>query len=366
MTLGFKNLTFSSKFFLGAFVFFLCFLYFQKGCFFPSSVKTEASSLLSIKGKTMGTTYTVLCFSSFSKQKLTHRIKNKLDELNHVFSTYKKNSEVSLFNAHLSTKPFHVSPALFDLVQMSLDLSKQTRGAFDITLAPLIDHFGFGHKKKKLSQNDFKIASSLVDPLGYTNLILQKKNRMFIKKIKNLSINLSAIAKGYGVDQVCKELTLMGINNYFVEIGGEIKVRGKKKDHLWSVGIQSPKKEDKRPLQVVFLKDEAIATSGDYQNYFILDDKKYSHLIDPKTKKPVESLLSSVSVIAQTCALADGLATAFFVMGEKQAYRWAVRHHIKAFFVYRNNKKSFVYQVTPLMKQVLQRNPKAMEPKKTK
>ena len=152
----------------------------------------------------------------------------------------------------------------------------------------------------------------------------------------------------------------MGISNYFVEIGGEIKVRGKKKDRLWTVGIQSPKKENQNPLQVVFLKDEAIATSGDYQNFFILDDKKYSHLIDPKTKKPAESLLSSVSVIDSSCALADALATALFVMGEKKAYRWAVEHHLKAFFVYRSvqKKESFVYQATPLMKQVLQRNPK--------
>ena len=123
----------------------------------------------------MGTTYSVLCFSSLGKRKLNHRIKNKLDDLDLVFSTYKKDSEVSLFNAHLSTKPFHVSLHLFDLVQTSLQLSEQTRGAFDITIAPLVEHFGFGRKEKKLSESDFKVEADLIDAVGYTNLILQKK-----------------------------------------------------------------------------------------------------------------------------------------------------------------------------------------------
>lgn len=293
--------------------FFVIFLFI--GC----GTKTES---VSITGFTMGTTYSIKIIndsaSNLDSQIIKYKIDSVLIDVNQQMSTYIDDSEISLFNIRLDNDWQNISNEFYYVLKKSLLVSKITNGAFDITVGPLMDLWGFGNS----NQNDWEppsddnVSKNLLS-IGFKNIEIDSNS---IRKLNsNTIIDLNAIAKGFGVDVVFELLNGLGFKHILVEIGGEIRCSGKNQNgENWRVGIDKPI-FDILPgtdlQELISLNNCALATSGDYRNYFYYNDLLYSHTINPITGYPVENGIASASVIASNCMLADALATALMVMG---------------------------------------------------
>jgi len=236
-------------------------------------------------------------------------------------STYRKYSEISRFNAlKIPRQRFKVSRDFAKVIMESKKIYRLTGGAWDGSIYPLMNLWGFGisERKNRLPKKE-KIASLLRD-VGFDNIDLVD-GRYLLKKKAAISIDLASIAKGYAVDKVAEFIKKEDIKNFLVEIGGEVYASGVRKDgKQWRIGINRPRKESPYDeiYKIVRLKDKAFATSGDYRKFFEVKGKRYSHILNPKTGYPVANGVVSVSIVAGTCAFADGLATAVMVMGRKK------------------------------------------------
>jgi FAD:protein FMN transferase len=276
-----------------------------------------------ISGQTMGTTYHIKVVTAHSKKTsdLKKKIDKQLEDINKSMSTYRKDSEISRFNAlKIAGQKFKVSRNFAQVIIESKKLYKLTGGAWDGSIYPLVKLWGFGmsERKNRLPTKE-KIASLLRD-VGFDNIDLVD-GRYLLKKKASISIDLASIAKGYAVDKVAELIKKEDIKNFLVEIGGEVYASGVKKDGLcWRIGVNRPRKGAfyDEIYKIVTLKDKAFATSGDYRNFFEVKGKRYSHILNPRTGYPVANGVVSVSIIAGTCAFADGLATAVMVMGREK------------------------------------------------
>ena len=293
-----------------------------------------------IGGLTMGTTYAIQIAGSprLSKRRAA-RIKTDLDNLfariNREMSIYDKNSEISRFNRSRKTDWFAVSGSTAGLINEALTISKMTEGAFDVTVGPLVNLWGFGPKKGDPGVPGQEKIAELRSHCGYQKLSVRLAPPAIRKTIGKVSCDLSAIAKGYGVDRVAAYLDSLQIDDYLVEIGGEIKARGTNTaNQSWQVGIAAPDSTF-GVGKIVSLNDAAMATSGDYRNYFEVDGVRYSHIIDPRTGRPVTGDLVSVTVIHDQCAYADAMATALYVLGPDAGYDVAVREDVAALMIIR-------------------------------
>jgi FAD:protein FMN transferase len=307
-----------------SFLFVICIFLFS--CSKPPEV-------LSLSGQTMGTSYHITLVNNERKTLLSTRrtalqkdIDDKLIYINQLMSTYIKDSEISRFNLSPHNAWFSLSPEMVSVIDYSLYLSKVSEGKFDITVSPLIELWGFGAAGEMEFPSDDAIASAK-SQVGWESLILDKDN-LRIKKTKPLSIDLSSIAKGYGVDVIAQLIEESGVQNYLVEIGGEIRVKGKNPDNNhWRVGVETPSFFQTSAKKVIQLSDESIATSGDYRNFFEKDGVRYSHTIDPVTGKPVIHNIASLTVIDSSAMnssmKSDGLATVFMALGEERALELA-------------------------------------------
>ena len=223
----------------------------------------------------------------------------------------------------------------------SMEISQETDGAFDITVAPLANAWGFGFKKGAFP--DSTMIDSLLDITGYNKVSLSVEGKV-VKQDPRIMLSCSAVAKGYAVDVIAQLLEKKGIHNFMVDIGGEVVVRGENpKNSLWRIGINKPVDDSlaiNQELQTVLqVTNVGIATSGNYRNYYYKDGKKYAHTIDPRTGYPVQHNILSATVIAKDCMSADAYATAFMVMGLEKAERFANAHpDIEACFIYSNDK----------------------------
>jgi FAD:protein FMN transferase len=297
-------------------------LVFNAGCS-KSSLEVPP---IHLEGATMGTTYTIRYVAEHdtpSPNDIHRLIDEELDRVSQQMSTYIPDSEICTFNRSESTDWFVVSSETAQVVELAHQISVASSGAFDVTVAPLVDLWGFGP-----SQDNNRIPADLdieatKATVGYGSLDVRLDPPGLRKRQSKLSIDLSAIAKGHGVDRVGSVLSRQRIKHYFVEIGGEIAARGVRPDgEPWQVGIEAP--IEGRAIQtVVGLSDAAIATSGDYRNYFEHDGQRYSHTINPTTGRPVTHALASASVIAENCALADAIATCMMVLGPEEGYKLA-------------------------------------------
>lgn len=286
-----------------------------------------------LNGKTMGTTWSVqyLHQTPVATQK---SIEQRLFAINQVMSTYIKDSELSLLNQK-TTKHWHaISAELFNIITLSEKISKLTQGAFDITVGRAVNHYGFGAQTdKKPDKND----------IGYQYLKLKPGH---IWKEKPVYIDLSAIAKGYGVDEVAKQLDQLGIINYLVEIGGEIKAKGKNsKDKLWQIGIETPDSQKRNVLKIISLDNKAVASSGSYRNFKQESDKIISHTINPKTAKPIQSKVIASTVLHNSCAMADALATAFMVLDTNTSIEISNQHKLATMLVTGEVKQAIINQI---------------------
>ncbi len=310
--------------------------------------------IYALAGETMGTTYHIKIILPSEKslpEGLATNIHSILTTIDKMMTTYKDDSELMQFNNYQGDLPFPVSEEMREVFEIAMDVSEQTNGAFDITVYPLVELWGFAGKEVSGPPPDGEIKKTL-QHIGYRKIKIT--NDGIIKEDKGTKCDLSAVAKGYAVDKVCDLLNGQGINSYMVEVGGEVKTKGEKLPGvLWTVGIEYPEPITRKVFRSVKVKDIAMATSGNYRNYFVWDGKKFSHEIDPSTGYPVLHTLTSVSVLHDSCAYADAYATAFMVMGLEKAYQFAEEHNIPAFFIYPTSELSYSYKYTSAWKRLV-------------
>ncbi len=288
-----------------------------------------------IRGATMGTTYSVTIPSQsggVDAQGLSTGISHVLETVNAQMSTYRADSELSRFNSAASASPFPVSVDTRRVVQSALDVGRMTDGAFDPTIGPLVDVWGFGPsgaRPKAPSQGEIEDAFRHV---GYRGVGTLDMPIALVKETPSVRIDLSGIAKGFGVDAVARLLDNAGVDYYLVEIGGEVRARGySPRGGAWRIGIERP--DDAVSRRVISLDGNGLATSGNYRIFFESNGIRYPHIIDPRSGRPVSHGLASVTVIAKTAMQADALSTALMVMGPKDGFDLARENAIAAFFI---------------------------------
>jgi len=288
-----------------------------------------------LQGKTMGTTYHVKIVSTEQqvKEKNVHAdIDALLKQVNQEMSTYIPDSELSRFNKSTSTEPVAISEGLRRVIAESIRLGKFSGGKLDVTVGPLVNLWGFGPDLRPDKIPSSEILAATRKRIGLEKLSLN--GNMLRKATPDLYVDLSTTAKGYGVDKVAELIEAKGFTNYLVEIGGEMRLKGfKHTGELWAVAVEKPVSKERSVQQIIIPKDNAIATSGDYRNYFEIDGQRFSHIIDPQTGKPINHKLVSVTVIAPSSMTADGLSTTLMVMGEAKGLAFANKHDIAALFI---------------------------------
>ena len=282
------------------------------------------------RGMVFGTTYTITyqCDSN-----LHASIKAELQKVDDALSPFNKHSIITAINEN---RPAEVNQMFADVFMLSQKISADTDGAFDITVAPLVNAWGFGFKNgTSPTKRDIDSLRTLI---GYNKVRLDGKR--IVKQDKRTMLDCSSIAKGYGSDVVARLLKSRGVANYMVEIGGEIVTKGVSSKRLpWKIGVTKPIDDSLSTSQelqsVINVTDKAMATSGNYRNFYYKGGKKYAHTIDPRTGYPVQHSILSSTVIADDCATADAYATAFMVMGFDKAKALLKRHpELMAYFIY--------------------------------
>lgn len=295
----------------------------------------EPAQVERLSGRTMGTSYSIVWPSqstSAKPAKIQPLIQQRLLELNRQMSTYDTASEISQFNQAASPYQQAISPAFAEVMALAIELHKLSDGFFDVSVGPLVNLWGFGPNTGSKAPNKQQLDAAL-HRVGLSEVTLNSRE---LKKHAQRYIDLSAIAKGYAVDELALILDQYDIKAYLVEVGGEIRTKGQKaQGKPWKVAIESPDISQRRVHKILAMDDNAMATSGDYRNYFEVDGQHFSHSINPFNGKPVQHKLASVTVIHQNCARADALATAMLVMGEVKAKVFAREHGIKAYLIER-------------------------------
>ena len=290
-----------------------------------------------IRGLTMGTSYTVELAAPFDdalRTRLAELIEAELAAINHAMSTYDSRSELSAFNARQDLRWAPASRGLLEVLDSASRISSLSQGAFDVTVEPLVDLWGFGpHYGTRRVPNDLAIER-VRDSVGYQHVQTDASAGAIRKRHSRTQVDLSAIAKGYGVDRVAMILERQGVHDYLVEIGGELRARGTTATgKSWRVGIERPVEGKHVIGEIVVLENRAIATSGTTQNFFDQDGRHYPHIIDPKTGRPVAHPPIAVSVVTDTTMEADAWATALVVLGPERGYSIAQARGLAALFV---------------------------------
>ena len=273
-----------------------------------------------ITGPTMGTTYNVkfVPVDGVEKETLKQQIEQSLIDINLLMSTYIEDSELSRFNQWSSVKPFPMSAQTLKVLNEAKRLGNMSAGSLDVTVGPLVNLWGFGPQSRPVKIPSDELINITRQQVGLKKLTLGPS---WARKTEpTLYVDLSTIAKGYAVDQLTELLGTHKIKNYLVEIGGEMRLSGIKASGTpWKIAIEKPETDQRSAQKIISIGTNAVATSGDYRNYYETDGIRYSHLINPSTGYPISHNLVSVTVIHPSSMTADGLATALNVMGKEKA-----------------------------------------------
>lgn len=295
------------------------------------------------QGAVFGTTYHITYNHNAD---LSTDITRVLKDVDNSLSTFNANSTISLVNKNMQVELDSMFLYVFHLAQ---HVAETTSGAFDITVAPAVNAWGFGFKNAETIDND--LIDSLKQIVGYQ--MVKEENGAIVKEDNRIMLDCSAIAKGFGCDVVATLFDSIGIADYMVEIGGEIVVKGlNSKGSDWRIGISKPTDDSlatETELQTVLeLSDRAMATSGNYRNFYYKDGKKYAHTINPATCRPVNHNLLSVTVLAENCAVADAYATAMMVLGLERSLELCKKlENVDAYFIYQDNNGVIQICTTP-------------------
>ena len=311
-------------------------------------------------GPTMGTTFTVKVVGAQDDETTSHRVAEQVrevvDKVDSAMSTYRTDSEIAIFNRH-DTESFEASPEMAVVVAEAQRVARLSNGAFDITVGPLVDLWGFGPSGITEPPSQQKLAE-LVAITGYEQITVDQANGRLRKADPACRIDLSAIAKGFAVDEVAAALERHGFSAYMVEIGGEVRTRGRKATgDEWRIGIERPDADGRTVHTAIPLTNLALATSGDYRNFVVRDGVRISHTIDPRNGRPIAHDLASVSVVHSSCMTADALATALEVLGPEEGFAFAERQKIPALFLVRTGEMVFEEHRTQIWTALIENEP---------
>jgi thiamine biosynthesis lipoprotein len=312
---------------------------------FASDIRAQPVVL---RGATMGTTYHIKLASApqaVDTERLHSDVESMLAEIDRQMSTYRPDSELSRFNRAPAGEWFPVSAATAEIVAAAQEISEKTGGALDVTVGPLVRlwHFGPPNDAEKGGKPKFKppaeeLLSAARKKVGYENLNVKTDPPALKKETEELEVDLSSIAPGYAIDCLAQLLEDQGIRDYMVEIGGEVRAAGQRPDGTpWRVAVERPIAERREMHSAIPLINAAIATAGDYQKFFEYAGRRYSHIIDPATGRPIKHSLASVTVIAESCLAADGWDTPLLVLGPERGYECAEQHGVAALFISRGD-----------------------------
>ena len=314
---------------------------------------------LRLTGATMGTRYNITWLSGRdqpSPEAVHLGVEAVLEAVNASMSTWREDSEISRFNAAAAETWYPLSQDFADLFEMARAVSEASFGAYDVTVGPLVDLWGFGAAGMGADLGDeIPPADAIAEALakvGQQRLEFDRA-RPALRKPAAMSVDFSSIAKGYGVDRIAAWLEQQGIDRYLVEIGGEIRVAGNNpRNEPWRIAVERPQPGERAAQVAVTLHDAAVATSGDYRNFFEVDGVRYSHTIDPRTGAPVRHDLVSVTVIHESAAMADAWATALTVLGTERALEMALEEELAVYLISRDG-EDFTASSTPAMAPLL-------------
>jgi len=318
-----------------------------------SSCKDKSPVFTNFTGFAQGSTYSIVYDNkkNIDPAELRNKVEKILSDFDMSLSVYKDSSIISKINRNEDVVPDSFFTEVFT---KSVLISEMTDGAFDITVGPLVRAWGFGpdaHRSFTEAKRD-----SLIKLVGMSKVSLI--NGRLVKTDPRVCLDVNAIAQGFSVDVICRLFDNLGINNYLVEIGGELRAKGKKGGNFWKIGIDKPVDNNMSPgetLQAIIkISDKALATSGNYRKFYIEDGIKYSHEIDPKTGYPAKNTLLSATIIADECAMADGIATACMVMGKEKTIQFLGIHpEFEAYLVYSDDSGNFKTWTTEILKKDL-------------
>lgn len=308
-------------------------------CLLASCARQQ--SVHTLAGATMGTGWQVKLVglpAGMTPPQLQGELQQLLDNINRQMSTYQADSDISRFNA-AAPGTWQTLPAdFFRVLAYALQLSDQTGGAYDPTVGPLVNLWGFGPDKRGLEAPSDEALASARTRVGWQKLVLEEQT-LRAQQPGGVYVDLSSVAKGYAVDKLADYLLTRGIESFLVEIGGELRASGRKPDGQgWRVAVEKPVPGLREIERVLELQDIAVATSGDYRNFFEVDGNVYAHIIDPRSGWPVDHLTASVTVLAPTCTQADALATALTVLGPEQGMAFAETRQLAVLFIVRTDK----------------------------
>ena len=323
--------------------------------------RKEERNAWEFRGRTMGTFYGVQVVGSPASKKEIDEVRREvhllLGKINSWMSTFDPTSEISRFNVWRQAEPFEVSRNFAQVTGFALDIAEKSGGAFDPTVAPLVDLWGFGKKERDETVPAAEDIAQARERTGFRRLSVVSDNSLK-KDSAGVELDLSAIAKGYGVDRVADLLIQRGYTRLLVDIGGEIVVKGTSaRDVPWRISVEAPKLDaglGRDHYKVLSLDNSAVATSGDYRNYFKRKGKAYSHILDPRTGWPVSNSVASVTVIAPNCMTADALATALTVLGPEEGMELLKEYRgTEAMLIVRNEDGTFSDVMSPGFKRYL-------------
>jgi len=294
-----------------------------------------------LSGSTMGTRFNVKLpggIGDYAPLRLQKDIEATLDDAEAQMSTYQWESVITQFSVSDSIEWYSVPQAFCAWVQKSLQISELTGGAFDITVGPLVNLWGFGPADIVDTVPEDATVATLLEITGYEHLQADCAQPAIRKDIAELMLDMSAIGKGFAADRVAELIEDLGFESYLVEVGGELRIRGKNASgNDWAIGIEAPLVGKREPHMVINLTDTAMATSGDYRNFFEVDGQRFSHTIDTRTGKPVTHSLASVTVVDEKAWRADALATALLVMGPEDGLAFAEREGLAVLMLLRTD-----------------------------
>jgi len=309
-------------------------------------------------GKTQGTDYTIKTvadvLSGQRREDLERTIAARLEQIDRAMSNYRSDSEVSRFNNLRDITPFAATADFIEILAIARDVSAATEGAFDVTVAPLVELWGFGPAgQERRTPTDVEIEH-VRQNVGFRNIEINAEKSTITKHNPDIRCDLNAIAQGYTVDKLAADMEAAGFTDYMIEVGGEVRARGHNTSgNVWRIGVEKPIPGKRAIDRVVLLENRALSTSGDYRKYYEKDGVRISHTIDPHTGRPITHRLASVSVIHDQCAVADAYATALMVLGPDKGYDLAQKKGIAALFIIHAGADGFTEKMTEPFRKAL-------------
>lgn len=301
------------------------------------------SALAEFSGEAWGTTWSVKLdhdLTDEERARVDRVVANELERVDALMSTWRDDSELSRLNAAPVGEPMAISSETLEVLELSRRVSESTQGAYDVTIGPLVAAWGFGADAGAPEPPADEVLAAARARVGQSGLVLDTEAGTATRAVDGLGVDLSAVAKGYGVDRLSDAISAAGFGRHLVEIGGELRAGAAKEDGSpWRIAVEMPDARTRAVFGVLELTDEGIATSGDYRNFYEVDGVRYAHLIDPRTGRPVTHSGASVTVIHAETADADAWATALSILGPDEGFRVAEAEGLTALFIWQEGEE---------------------------